>query len=126
MSSTGPGALDVAAPVPRDGLILSRVFGVDESQKCHLVRAIVAARRGCSRQRAHAGIARRVLPKVAAHFRRRDLRQANLAHDFDQAIRVALEELREIGTVHVGNLAACGQEPFDDNLVLHEGPDRIA
>ena len=36
MSSTGPGALDVAAPVPGDGLFLRRIFGVDESQNATL------------------------------------------------------------------------------------------
>src|SRR4051794_9110364 len=54
------------------------------------------------------------------------LRQPDLAHDLDQSLRVAFQELLELRAVHVRDLAARGDELRDDGLVLHEGADRIA
>src|SRR5262249_15609061 len=60
------------------------------------------------------------------HRDRADLRQADLAHHLEQAIRVGLQELREWRPVEVGDLASGLLEARDHGLVLHEGADRVA
>src|SRR5262249_2797744 len=74
---------------------------------------------------AHTG---EIVPKAALrrHRRRRHLRQADLAHHLEQAIRVGLQELRELRPVEVGDLASGLHEARDHGLVLHEGADRVA
>src|SRR5262245_54715649 len=74
---------------------------------------------------AHTG---EIVPKSALrrHRRRRHLRQADLAHHLEQAIRVGLQELRELRPIEVGDLASCLLEAIDHGLVLHEGADRVA
>src|SRR5262245_51484444 len=60
------------------------------------------------------------------HRDRGHLRQADLAHHLEQAIRVGLQELRELRPIEVGDLASGLLEALDHGLVLHEGADRVA
>src|SRR5262249_54941731 len=60
------------------------------------------------------------------HPDRAHLRQADLAHHLEQAIRVGLQELREFRPVEIGDLASGLLEARDHDLVLHEGADRVA
>src|SRR5262245_53093814 len=60
------------------------------------------------------------------HRDRAHLRQADLAYHLEQAIRVGLQELRELRPVEVGDLASGLLEARDHGLVLHEGADRVA
>src|SRR5262249_40682543 len=60
------------------------------------------------------------------HRDRAHLRQADLAYHLEQAIRVGLQELRELRPIEVGDLASGLLEARDHGLVLHEGADRVA
>src|SRR5262249_46545379 len=69
---------------------------------------------------------RRWLRDRSSYPDRAHLRQADLAYHLEQAIRVGLQELRELRPIEVGDLASGLVEALDHGLVLHEGADRVA
>src|SRR5215831_17811062 len=71
-------------------------------------------RRACAGLACLAWLGLRMRPRSGSTHRRPDevhrdrghLRQADLAHHLEQAIRVGLQELRELRTIEVGDLAS--------------------